>query len=155
MLGFGLVVTGLVTLLSGSLVALSAGHIVTQTDIPEAVVGALFMAVATSLPELVTCVASVRRGALTLAVGDIVGGNFFDVLFVAVADIVYLKGSIYHAQGIGRREIFITALTISLNVILLAGLINRQKSGPANIGFESILMLAFYLAGFATLALAM
>lgn len=155
MLGVGLALTGLVTLLGGAAVALTAGDIVRQTAIPEAVVGALFMAVATSLPELVTCVASVRRGALTLAVGDIVGGNFFDVLFVAAADVVYLKGSIYHAQGIGKREIFLTALTILLNVILLAGLINRQKYGPANIGFESILMLAFYLAGFATLALAM
>ena len=151
----GIVLTGGVTMLSGAFVAQAAAEIVTQTNIPEAVVGALFMAAATSLPELVTCVASVRRGALTLAVGDIVGGNFFDVLFVAAADIAFLSGSIYHGQGVGQREIFLTALTVVLNVILLAGLINRQTYGPANIGFESILMLAFYLAGFLMLALAL
>jgi len=153
-LAIGVFVTGGITLLSGAFIAQSAGDIVKQTSIPEAVVGALFMAAATSLPELVTCIAAVRRGALTLAVSDIVGGNFFDVLFVAAADIVFLSGSIYHGAGVGRREIFLCALTILLNVILLAGLINRQKYGPANIGFESILMLAFYLAGMATLALA-
>ncbi|MDX1431114.1 MAG: sodium:calcium antiporter [Gammaproteobacteria bacterium] len=144
-----------ITMVSGALVAQSAGEIVRETPIPEVVVGTLIMAAATSLPELVTCVASVRRGALTLAVGDIVGGNFFDVLFVAAADLVYLQGSIYHGPGVGRREIFITALTIALNVILLAGLINRQRHGPGNIGFESVLMLAVYVAGFLTLALAM
>ena len=151
----GLLLAGGLTLLSGAVVAQAAGGIVRQTDIPEAVVGALFMAAATSLPELVTCIASVRRGALTLAVGDIVGGNFFDVLFVAAADIAFLGGSIFHGEGVGRREIFATALTILLNVILLAGLMNRQKHGPANIGFESVLMLAFYVSGFATLAMAM
>ena len=155
MLSLGLLVSGAITLVSGGFVAQAAGQIVTQTSIPEAVVGGLFMAAATSLPELITCIASVRRGALTLAVGDIVGGNLFDVLFVAAADIAFLHGSIYHAQGVGRREIFIIALTILLNVILLAGLINRQKHGPANIGFESLLMLAVYVIGFMTLALFM
>ena len=154
MLGLAFLVTALVTVASGILVAQSAGKIVEQTNIPETIVGGLFMAAATSLPELITCIASVRRGALTLAVSDIVGGNFFDVLFVAAADIAYLQGSIYHGQGVGRREIFVVALTILLNVILLAGLANRQKHGPANIGFESILMLVVYIAGFLTLALA-
>ena len=154
-LGLAFLVTALVTLASGVLVAQAAGELVEQSDIPEAVVGGLFMAAATSLPELITCVASVRRGALTLAVSDIVGGNFFDVLFIAAADIAYLQGSIYHGQGVGRREIFVTALTILLNVILLAGLTNRQKYGPANIGFESVLMLFVYIVGFLVLALAM
>lgn len=151
----GLVTAGAVTLLSGSLVAEAAGNIVDKTAIPEAVVGGLFMAAATSLPELVTCVAAVRRGALTLAVGDIVGGNFFDVLFVAAADIAFLEGSLYHGEGVGHREIFVTSLTILLNVVLLAGLIYRQKHGPGNIGFESVLMLVLYIAGFLTLSLAM
>ncbi len=33
------------------------------------------------------------------------------------------------------REIFLTALAILLNAILLIGLVYRQKPGPANIGF--------------------
>jgi cation:H+ antiporter len=53
------------------------------------VVGGLFTAVSTSLPELVTSVAAVQQGALTLAVGGIIGGNSFDVMFVAFADIAY------------------------------------------------------------------
>ncbi|REJ91631.1 MAG: sodium:calcium antiporter [Planctomycetota bacterium] len=151
----GLVISAGLTGVSGALVAESSENLVEQTGIPEAVVGGLFMALATSLPELVTSVAAVRRGALTLAVSDVVGGNFFDVLFVAGADLFYLQGSIYHAEAVGQSEVFLTSLTILLNVILLAGLIFRQKKGPGNIGFESVLMIVIYLCGFLVISLAL
>ncbi|MFP5306816.1 MAG: sodium:calcium antiporter [Gammaproteobacteria bacterium] len=140
---------------AGAVVAHTAGNISERTGINDAVAGALLAGVVTSLPELVTTVAAVRRGALTLAVSDIVGGNFFDVLFLVVADLVYLRGSLYHAAGVGAREIFMTALAVALNVVLLIGLLYRQRAGPANIGFESALLLLIYLAGFAVLSLLM
>jgi cation:H+ antiporter len=42
----------------------------------------LITSTCTSIPELVTAVAAVRQGSLTLAVGGIVGGNAFDTLFM-------------------------------------------------------------------------
>ncbi|MEZ4334765.1 MAG: sodium:calcium antiporter [Myxococcota bacterium] len=150
-----LLVMATLSLVAGVYVARSAGAIVAETGLSEALMGGLFMALATSLPELVTCLAAVRRGALTLAVADVVGGNFFDVLFVAAADFAYFGRSIYHGSGVGRREIFVAALTILLNVVLLAGLVYRQRHGPGNIGIESVAMLAIYLAGFFVLAVAM
>lgn len=144
--------SGTVTLLSGVVIASTAREIVIGTAIPEVVVGGILMAFATSSPELVTCIAAVRRGAPTLAVSDIVGGNLFDVFFVAAADIAYLRGSLFHAPGVGAREAFLTAVTILLNLVLLTGLVLRQKHGPANIGFEGVLMIAIYAAGFAVLA---
>lgn len=151
----GLLLTAATTAVSGAVVAEAAENLVAKTRIPEAVVGGLFMAVATSLPEIVTSIAAVRRGAVTLAVSDIVGGNFFDVLFVAAADLAYLQGSLYHGPGIGYRDVFLIALTILLNVVLLMGLIYRQRQGPGNIGFESVLMLVIYVGGFLVLSFAM
>lgn len=139
-------------MLGGVLVAEMSGNIADKTKISASIVGGLLMAGATSLPELVTCIAAVRRGALTLAVSGIVGGNFFDVLFVAAADLAFLNGSIYHGPGVGDAEVFLTGLTILLNVVFLSGLIYRQKYGPGNIGFESVLMLAVYVLGFVTLS---
>lgn len=143
----GLLVCGALTMAAGVVVAQAAAGLVAATPLPATIVGGLFMAVATSLPELVTCVAAVRRGALTLAVSDIVGGNFFDVLFVAAADLVFLSGSLYHGSGVGPPEFFLTSLTILLNIVLLAGLIYRQERGPGKIGVESVAMLVIYLAG--------
>lgn len=144
----GFIVCALLITGAGVLVADTTGTIADRTAMSETVAGGLLSGVATSLPELVTTIAAVRRGALTLAVSDIVGGNFFDVLFVAAADFAYLQGSLYHASAVGDAEIFLGMLAILLNLILLLGLLFRQRTGPANIGFESVLMLIVYVAGF-------
>lgn len=154
-LAAGAVATGVVTALAGAAIEESAENLVVLTGIPEAVVGGLLLAGATSLPELVTSVSAVREEALTLAVSDIVGGNFFDVLFVAAADVAFLGGSLYHAPGVGSREIFLVALTILLNLVLLGGLLHRQEAGPARIGVEGVLMVTLYLGGFLVLSLGM
>jgi cation:H+ antiporter len=129
---------------AGYLVAQTGILIAARTGLSETVVGGLFTALATSLPELVTAIAAVKQGALTLAVGDIIGGNSFDVLFLAFADVSYREGSIYHA--ITHRQLFIIAMTQVMTGILLLGLLRREKSGFANIGFESVLVLACYLS---------
>jgi cation:H+ antiporter len=151
----GFIVAAVVVTIAGGVIARTTGVIADETGLSVTVAGGLFAGVATSLPELVTTVAAVRRGALTLAVSDIVGGNFFDILFVFAADLVYLNGSLYHAEGVGEPEEFLTGLAILLNIILLLGLLYRQRRGPANIGFESILILLLYLGGFLTLTFLM
>jgi cation:H+ antiporter len=148
-------ITAAVVAAAGALVAHTSGNIARQTGMSETLAGALLCAVATSLPELITTVASVKRGAFTLAVSDIVGGNCFDVLFIFAADAAYIHGSLYHAAGVGGREIFLTALTLSLNVVLLLGLMYRQKTGPANVGFENVLILVLYIGGYALMTFAM
>lgn len=139
-----------VVLVAGFLVGRTAGVLVSRTGLSESLMGGLFTSISTSLPELVTTVAAVRRGALTLAVSDIVGGNAFDVLFVCLADLVYFPGSIYHAAG--DSELFLIGVAILLNVLLLLGLIQRQERGLANIGFESVLILLVYAGAVAILA---
>ena len=120
-----------------------------KTGLSQTIVGALLTAVSTSLPELVTTLAAVRRGALTLAVGGIIGGNTFDVILVAASDIAYRPGSIYHATS--DQPAYIIALTILMTAVLLLGLLRREKYGFANIGFESLLILLIYLGGTALL----
>jgi cation:H+ antiporter len=113
-----------------------------RTKLSETTVGAYFTAIATSIPELVLAIAAVRRGALNLAVGDILGGNCFDVLFLSFGDAAFRRGSLYHA--IGREDLFFMSLTILLTAILLLGMLRREKHGIGNIGFESFLILVLY-----------
>jgi cation:H+ antiporter len=134
---------------AGWLVGVSGISLVVHTGLSETLVGSLIVAIVTSLPELVTAVAAVRQGALTLAVGGIIGGNTFDVLFLVLSDVAYRDGSIYHA--LGRQPRFIIALTILLTATLLLGLIRRERRGLANIGFEGLAVIGFYLLGIATL----
>ncbi len=127
----------------------AASNIAQSTWFSFTAVGVLFTATATSLPELVTSIAAVRRGALTLAVGGIIGGNAFDTLFTAASDVAYREGSIYHAMP--RSVTFWATLTLLMAAVLLMGLIRREKQGPAGIGLESVVLLALYAGGVALL----
>lgn len=120
-----------------------------NTKLSESFIGGLLTALSTSLPELVTSIAAVQRGAVILAVSGILGGNAFDKLLLVFTDIAYRQGSIYHA--LGDRQIFLMALTIIMTGILILGLVRREEHGIANIGFESFLILVLYFGAFSLL----
>jgi cation:H+ antiporter len=136
---------------AGYAVAKSGIAIANQTGLSETLIGALFTAIATSLPELIVSLAAVRQKALTLSVGNIIGGNTFDVLFVAFADIAYGRGSILHA--ISNNQVFVVALTMMMTSILILGLLHREREGIGKIGWESMMIILVYLAGNAYLFL--
>ncbi len=146
-----LLASGALVALAGWALAETAPEIADRTPMSEGFVGSFFTAVATSLPELVVSVQAVRRGALTLAVGNIVGGNSFEVLVVAAADFVYRDGSLLHAAA--TSQAFIIALTALLMAVLLVGLLHRQRQGPAGIGWESTLIIVLFVAGYGVLYL--
>lgn len=124
---------------AGWLIAVTGARIAAEFTLSQTVVGAALTATATSLPELVTTLAAVRRGALQLAVGGIIGGNTFDVLFLSLSDVAYREGSIYHAISPADALLIVSVMVIT--AILLIGLIARERKG---IGFEGTAILAVY-----------
>ena len=137
---------------AGYVIAKTASELADRMEISDSLVGALATAVVTSMPELVTTVAAVRRGALQLAVGGIIGGNTFDTLFLTASDISYRDGSLYHA--VGDADYYWIATALLMTGILIGGLILRQRQGPAQIGAESMLLMAIYAGAVAVQFLA-
>jgi cation:H+ antiporter len=127
---------------AGWVVASAGIAAIERFGLSEGLVGGVFTAISSSLPELVTSIAAVRAGAYTLAVGGIIGGNAFDTLFVAVADVAYREGSIYTA--VGSSSTVLIAVSILMTAVLSVGLIRRERHGVANIGFESMAILVLY-----------
>lgn len=128
--------------LAGYALGQSGVQLSRQTGLSQTAVGGLMTSVVTSMPELITSIAAVRRGALNLAVGGIIGGNAFDVLFLVLSDVAYRDGSIYQAFSDTHR--FVVAISIVMAAVLLMGLLKRERHGPAGIGFESVLILGLY-----------
>lgn len=60
----------------------------------QSFVGAMFIAAATSTPEAVTTWAAWRRGAMGLAWGNLLGSNLFDLLILALDDLLWWRGPI-------------------------------------------------------------
>lgn len=128
--------------LMGYVVSLSGIELANRSGLSQTAVGALLTAVATSLPELVIAIAAVRIGALNLAVGNIIGGNAFDMLFLAAADIAYRDGSLY--GRFGDTDLLLLGSAMLMTTLLLLGLLHRQRHGFAGIGFESTMILTVY-----------
>lgn len=137
------------TLLGGAGFALAwaGGEVVTTTSLSATSVGVLLTSIATSTPELVTSVAAARRGAIGLAAGDIIGGNTFDTLFIAAADIVAGR-SVF--AGAGEGAVSLAGLVVLLNGVLLASLV-RQGSGARQTDVESLSIIVIWFAAVAWL----
>ncbi len=85
------IVFGLVGLIGGSTMMVnSATQIAEQLGVPPIIIGMTLVAVGTSLPELAISSVGAYRGEVDLAVGNAVGSNLFNVLFViAIVSIIY------------------------------------------------------------------
>lgn len=136
---------------AGWVISNVGAQLIDRLGLSASLAGALITAVVTSLPELVTTLAAVRRGALQLAVGGIIGGNTFDTLFLTISDIGYRDGSLYHA--VARTDLFWLAVAMLMTGVLMLGLMYREKQGPAGIGRESLLLLSIYAAAIAVQAI--
>lgn len=74
---------GLVALVLGSdLTVKSATGLATLLHIPGRIIGLTVIAIGTSLPELVTCITAARKKHVNLVIGNIIGSNIFNILFV-------------------------------------------------------------------------
>lgn len=138
----GFIGLAIVTGIAGWVLMEAAKGIAGQMGLSDTLVGGLFTALATSTPELVTTIAAVRIGALTLAVSNIFGTNCFNMLVVAAADAGYTHGSIYHDMA--PVQMTWGLVCILMTAILLLGLVRRETYGIGRIGFESVLILGVY-----------
>lgn len=78
-----LTVIGIVIVVLGSNFAVDgASGIAKFFGVSERIIGLTIVALGTSLPELVTSITAAKRGKADLAIGNIVGSNIFNILFV-------------------------------------------------------------------------
>ena len=130
---------GVVVGAAGWVIGRAGLGVVAYTGLPSGFVGFTITTAITSLPELVVLVTAVRMGALTLGVGNIIGGNSFDSLMIAMADVAYLEGPVY--RDAGTQSLVLLGGTMFMVAVLAAGLVVRDRRG---IGFEGLAIPAIY-----------
>ncbi|MBQ4623208.1 MAG: sodium:calcium antiporter, partial [Clostridia bacterium] len=54
-----------------------------ELGVPETVIALTFVALGTSLPELVTTITSLRKGHASLGIGNVIGANIFNLVLVS------------------------------------------------------------------------
>lgn len=91
----------------------------------ESFFGTLFIAAATSLPELVVSLSALRRGSLDMAVGNLLGSNVFNMFILAVDDVFYREGSLFRA--ISDSHMLSIFITIIMTAVVGLGLLFKPK----------------------------
>ena len=142
-----LAVMGLITGVAGWLVGRAGLSVIAEAGLDSGVVGFTLTTAISSLPELVVLLTAVRMGQLTLGVGNIVGGNVYDILMISVADVGYLEGPIY--RDAGPTSLILLGGTLVMTAVLAAGLLMRDRKW---IGFEGVSIPLIYVG---TVALAL
>ncbi|ATG73470.1 calcium:proton antiporter [Zobellella denitrificans] len=142
-------VAGLVLLIiSSRILVWGAVNVAQAFGVSDLIIGLTIVAVGTSLPELASSIAAIRKNEHDLAIGNVIGSNLFNTLAV-----VGLAGIIHPlevaAEVISRDFMVMGALTLSLFVLGYGfsgrqGRINRVEGGlllAAYIGYTSWLAL--------------
>ena len=138
----------LVTLGAGVALQSSGNLIADRIGMQGAVFGATFLAAATALPEISSGIAAVRLGDLQLAVGDILGGNSFQICLLLLADVLAGTPAIVAARG---SDVWLGALGLLMTGIVAAAIIARPTRMRLRLGIDSYALIVVYAIAIALL----
>lgn len=135
------IILGLAAIVLGSDFTVTGATAVAEAlNVDDRIIGLTIVAFGTSLPELVTSVTAAKKHQADIAIGNIIGSNIFNILFV-----VGLAG-IFSPNPIKFENSFIIdGIVAALSVILLWVLIFKNKKLQKTGG---IIMLCCYIAYF-------
>jgi cation:H+ antiporter len=137
--------TGLVILVAGYLLTRSGEAIAERSGLGSSFFGAVFLAGATSLPEVSSAIAAVRLKRPQLAIGDVLGGNMFNLALVFLVDVTYRGGPVL--AEVGAFSVLAAAIGILLNAVLIVGILERRDRTVLWMGYDSLAILLLYGCG--------
>ncbi|HVW88109.1 MAG TPA: hypothetical protein VHC01_01470 [Gaiellaceae bacterium] len=137
-----------VTLVAGVVLEIAGNDLADRAGVNGVIFGATVLAGATALPEISSGIAAVRLGDNALAIGDIFGGNAFQVCLFVVADLVAQQPVLPSAGGLNA---WLAALGVALTGIYGFGVIGRPARCHARLGPDSLLAVAVFGLGIAGL----
>lgn len=140
----------LVLVLAASLLPGVAERLARLGGLDHSFVGSLFVAVSTSLPEVVVAVAAARIGALDMAAANLLGSNLFNIAVLGIDDALYTRGPLLEAIAPGH--LLTLGGAIVMTGIAIIGLTVRAQRKRFRLSWDSLAMLAVYVLSLVLLA---
>jgi cation:H+ antiporter len=137
-----------VTLVAGVTLEISGSGLADSAGVNGVIFGATILAAATALPEISSGIAAVKLGDHALAVGDIFGGNAFQVCLFLVADLI-AGAPVLPSAGVLNS--WLASLGVALTAVYAFGVIGRPHRCRLRLGPDSMLALALFALGVAGL----
>lgn len=134
-----LIVIGLAGVITGgNLVVDSTAALASSLGMSETLIGLTIVAIGTSLPELVTSIVAAKKGEADLALGNVIGSNIFNILFVLGIS------SVLNTITVSLDSVIDTALLIAVNIAVLSIVLVKKNSIGRFSGTAMILMYVLY-----------
>ena len=137
-----------VTLAAGVGLQESGNVLADRLGMRGAIFGATVLAAATALPEISSGIAAVRLGDHRLAVGDILGGNSFQVTLFLLTDLLAATPVVVDAR---HSDVWLGGAGLLMTGVVAAAVIARPQRTYLRLGIDSILLVAIYAAAVALL----
>lgn len=120
-----------------------------STGLGQTFVGSIFIAIVTTIPEVVVSIAAVRIGAIDLAMGNLFGSNIFNILILAIDDFFFVKGPILSL--VNQNHIISTLFAIAMTSSAIIGLTYRVEKRTLFLAWDSIVIIFLYMANLISL----
>ena len=125
-------------------------EIAVRTGICESFVGALLLAAATSLPEVVSSLAAIKLDAVDLAVSNVFGSNLFNLAILGTYDLFYLPGNLL--DNVNQIHIFTGIIGMVMTSVAITGLIyNAARRTRLYITWDGITLIILYVGAMYTI----
>lgn len=119
-----------------------------KLNLSSSLSGALFLGIATSLPEVTSVIALSKKSRFNLGIGSIIGSNMFNLFIICITDILYIGNSLYYTAHRQSKLLLIFGFgaTISTLLVLMFKNLNiKNKFVYIVLNLATILMYLFYL----------
>jgi cation:H+ antiporter len=117
-----------------------------RTGLGESLVGSLFIAASTSLPEIVVSGAAARMGAMDMAAANLFGSNLFNVAVLGFDDLLYTRGVLLADVSSAHQVTASAAMTMT--AVAIIGLTFRAGRKRYRLSWDSLAMLTIYVLAF-------
>ena len=118
-------------------------RLATATGLGQTFFGSVFVAMTTSLPELVVSIAALRIGAADMAIANLFGSNMFNILILALDDLFYAKGPLLsHVSQSHPLTGFIAVIMTGIAMVSLT--YRLEKKAFLRIGWDALALLLAY-----------
>jgi cation:H+ antiporter len=133
----------LIVIIAASFLPKIGEGIAETTRLGQTFVGNIFIAISTSLPEVVVSIAAVRIDAIDLAIGNLFGSNIFNIFILAIDDIFFIKGPLLFFAD--SNHIISALSAIAMATIAVIGLTYRSVKKSLFIAWDSIGIIIVYI----------
>ena len=134
---------GLVALVAGANIAvIYAENTALLLGVPKLIIGLTIIALGTSLPELAATIAALRRGKHQMVVGNIIGSNVFNLVFII--PMIGFFGSVELSPMVMQRDFYIL-LALSIAFIVLAVVLTKLQFRKNVFSISGVILIASYI----------